>query len=48
MPLITTSPKVLKMNLDPCPREICVEFDRKRFIGRKALGNPSSSSMTSS
>jgi hypothetical protein len=38
-----SSPKVLKMNLDICPREICVEFDRKRSVGRKELRNPPSS-----
>jgi hypothetical protein len=45
---MTTSPKVPNMTLDPYPREICVEFDRKRSIGRKELGNPPSSSMRGS
>jgi hypothetical protein len=45
---MTASPKVLKMTLDPCPRERCVEFDRKRSTGRKALRHPPSSNMRGS
>ena len=41
---MTASPKVLINNLDPCLRAICVEVDRKRSIGRKALRDPPSSS----
>jgi hypothetical protein len=33
--------------LYPCPRERCVEFDRKRSIGRKVLRHPPSSSIRS-
>jgi len=45
---MTTIPKVPKMTLDPCPKEKCVEVDRKRFARRKALRHPPSSSMRSS
>jgi hypothetical protein len=38
------SPKVPNMNLYPYHREICFEFDRKRYAGRKELRNPPSSS----
>ena len=34
------SPKVPNMNLDPYPRVRCVEVDRKRSTGRKALRHP--------
>jgi hypothetical protein len=36
------------MTLDPYPRERCVEFDRKRSVGRKALRHPPSSNMRGS
>jgi hypothetical protein len=42
---MTTSTKVPKINLDPCPRERCVEVDRKISAGRKALRHPPSSNM---
>jgi hypothetical protein len=45
---MTTSPKVLIMTLDPYPRERCVEVDRKRYAGRRALRNPPSTNMRSS
>jgi hypothetical protein len=45
---MTASPKVLKMTLDPCPRERCVEVDRKRSTGRKELRHPPSSNTRSS
>jgi hypothetical protein len=40
---MTASPKVPNMTLDPYPRERCVEVDRKRSTGRKALRHPPSS-----
>jgi hypothetical protein len=46
--MMTTSPKVPQINLDPCPRERCVEVDRKRSAGRKALRHPPSSNMRGS
>jgi hypothetical protein len=45
---MTTSPKVPQITLNPCPREICFEVDRKRSSGRKALRHPPSSSMRGS
>jgi hypothetical protein len=39
------SPNVPNTCLDPFPIEICVEFDGKRFVGRKELRNPPSTSM---
>jgi hypothetical protein len=45
---MTASPNVLKITLDPCPKEICVEFYRKRYVRRKELRNPPSSGMRSS
>jgi hypothetical protein len=42
---VTTSPKVLKITLDLCPRERCVEVNRKRYIGKKALRHLSSSNI---
>jgi hypothetical protein len=45
---MTASPKVPNMTLDPYPRERCVEVDRKRYVGRKALRHPPSSSMRGS
>ena len=38
-----TSPKVPQINLDLFPIARCVEVDRKRSVGRKALRNPPSS-----
>jgi hypothetical protein len=40
---MTTSPKVPQITIDPCPRAICDEVDRKRSVGRKALRHPPSS-----
>jgi hypothetical protein len=40
--------KIPNITLDLCPIERCVEFDRKRSIGRKALRHPSSSRMRGS
>jgi hypothetical protein len=40
---MTSSHKVPKMTLDPCPREICVEFDRNISTRRKELRHPPSS-----
>jgi hypothetical protein len=37
------SHKVLNMDLDPCPRARCVEFDGKRSTGRKESRHPPSS-----
>jgi hypothetical protein len=45
---MNTNPKVPQITIDPCPREICVEFDRKRSVGRKALRHPPSSNMRGS
>jgi hypothetical protein len=45
---MTTSPKVSQITLDPCPRETCVEVDRKRTVGRKALRHPPSSNTRAS
>jgi hypothetical protein len=45
---MTASPKVPNMTLDPYPRARCVEFDRKRSAGRKALRHPPSSNMRGS
>jgi hypothetical protein len=42
------SVKVPNMNLDPYPRIIFVEVDRKRSDARNALRNPPSSSMRGS
>jgi hypothetical protein len=41
---MTASPKVPNMTLDLYPRARCVEVDRKRSAGRKALRHPPSSS----
>jgi hypothetical protein len=41
-------PQGTKITLDPCPRERCVEFDRKRSVGRKELRHPPSSNMRGS
>jgi len=38
------SPKVLIVTLNICPRVIWVDVDRKRFVGRKELKHPPSSS----
>jgi hypothetical protein len=47
-PRMTVSHKVLIKMVDPYPREICVEVDRKRSVGRRALRNPPSSNTRSS
>ena len=48
MSLMTAIPKVLKMTLDPFPRERCTKVDRKRSARRRALRHPPSSNMRSS
>jgi hypothetical protein len=45
---MTASPKVLKITLDPCPREKCVDIDRKGCTGRKKLRHSPSSNMRGS
>jgi hypothetical protein len=40
---MNASPRVSNITLDLCPRERCVEVDRKRSTGRKALRHPPSS-----
>jgi hypothetical protein len=37
---MNASLKVLIMTLYPCPKARCVEFDRKKSIGRGELRNP--------
>jgi hypothetical protein len=36
------------MTIDPCPRAICAEFNRKRSSRRRALRNPPSFNTRSS